>query len=191
MRIRDKEMNRTSCVIVLLLCWLLLPAIVSGVEKITQKDVVNESRGSSLIVKGVRVDEVPVRVASSEHYVLKWMEREVTGDDSEPGPGLSNQPELPRTLSLSQNYPNPFNPTTTITFDLPGDTGEKEHVELFVYDLRGRRVMTLIDTELEPGRHSIVWDGRDDRGVRVSSGIYLYRLGAGEGAYTKKMTVVK
>jgi flagellar hook assembly protein FlgD len=80
---------------------------------------------------------------------------------------------------------------STIAFDVPGTPGEKEHVEVTVYDIRLRRVSTLIESELEPGSYKLQWNGRDDRGARVSSGIYLYTLRAGERTFTRKMTVVK
>jgi hypothetical protein len=100
-------------------------------------------------------------------------------------------PVIPRSLSLSQNYPNPFNPSTTIAFDLPGTAVIKKRVSLIVYDIRGRRVRTLLDSDLEPGSHKIHWDGRDNRGQLVASGIYLFTLIAGEERFTRKMTILK
>jgi hypothetical protein len=97
---------------------------------------------------------------------------------------------IPKTLSLSQNYPNPFNPSTTITFDV-ASTDTKQPVSLSIYDVRGRCVKTLINSGLDPGSHKIHWDGRDERGQSVSSGIYLYTLKAGEERFTHKMTVLK
>jgi len=98
---------------------------------------------------------------------------------------------LPRSFILSQNYPNPFNPTTTISFNIPGEIGEKQPVILAIYDLRGRLVKTLINTELEPGSHKVVWDGRNEQGQRVSSGAYLYNLKSGDQIYTRKMLVLE
>jgi hypothetical protein len=100
-----------------------------------------------------------------------------------------NGHELPGSFSLSQNYPNPFNPSTTITFDLPGEADNRQHVNLTIYDLRGRRVRELINTDLETGSHKIHWDGRNDQGESVPSGIYIYRLKAGGETITRKMTV--
>ncbi|MFQ6104128.1 MAG: FlgD immunoglobulin-like domain containing protein, partial [Candidatus Glassbacteria bacterium] len=98
---------------------------------------------------------------------------------------------LPLALSLMQNYPNPFNPATTISFDVPGASGQKQKMRLLVYDLRGRLVKTLIDSALMPGRHSVAWNGRNEGGERVSSGVYLYMLRCGGKAYTKKMVMLK
>ena len=89
--------------------------------------------------------------------------------------------------TLYQNYPNPFNPTTTISFYLPG----REHVVLVIYDVQGRRVRTLFDKNADFGRHDITWDGKDDRGVPVSSGVYFYRLVVGKTQLTKKLTILK
>jgi hypothetical protein len=108
------------------------------------------------------------------------------GINDNPASGL-----FPKAFSLSQNYPNPFNPSTTIAFDIPGVSGEKQHVEVTVYDIRGRRVRTLIDSDLEPGSHKLHWNGRNDRGESVPSGIYLYALRAGGEVYTRKMMVLK
>ncbi len=92
-----------------------------------------------------------------------------------------------RALSLAQNAPNPFNPATTIAYTVPRDGP----VSLRVYDLRGRLVRTLLDGPQAAGAHSAQWDGRDDGGARVASGIYLYRLQAGDELRQRRMTLVK
>jgi hypothetical protein len=91
------------------------------------------------------------------------------------------------TFSLEQNHPNPFNPTTTIGFSLP----EATQVELDIYDVSGRRVRTLVDGRREAKRYAVEWDGRDDGGTRVASGIYFYRIVAGRHVETKKMVLLK
>jgi hypothetical protein len=101
---------------------------------------------------------------------------------------------LPRSFSLSQNYPNPFNPSTTIAFEIPaagGDPGAAQAVALAIYDLRGRKVRTLIDGKRKPGRYTVHWDGRDDRGQSVGSGVYLYRVKVGDFSEIRKMVVLK
>jgi len=113
----------------------------------------------------------------------------------DPSTGVSQEKpqgsNLPQSRILHQNYPNPFNPSTTITFDIPATVGVKQAVNLTIHDIRGRRVRTLIASEIEPGSHRIHWDGRNERGQQVSSGIYLYTLKADEERFTKKMTVLK
>lgn len=94
---------------------------------------------------------------------------------------------LPVTITLSQNYPNPFNPSTTISYSIPG----RAHVELAVYDISGARVKTLVDRVLEAGAYSLVFDGRDSRGLSISSGSYFYRLKTDSNTITRKMTFVK
>jgi hypothetical protein len=106
--------------------------------------------------------------------------------------GLGDSPGgagLPKAFSLSQNYPNPFNPMTTIRVDVPA--GPTEHATLAIYDLRGRRVRTLVDRPLEPGTHLFAWDGRDDDGRPVSSGTYIYRMKRGDERSSKKMILAK
>jgi hypothetical protein len=100
-------------------------------------------------------------------------------------------PKVPLTFSLSQNYPNPFNPSTTIALDIPGDPQEKCPVSLKIYDVRGRHVRTLLDSDLAVGSHWIVWNGRNENGEVVSSGIYIYVLKSGDRAITRKMLAIR
>ncbi len=102
---------------------------------------------------------------------------------------LEGLAELPRTFALEQNSPNPFNPSTTIGFALPGDS--PVWVSLRVYNLKGQLVRTLIDAVREPGGYQVQWDGADNRGVAVPSGIYFYRMRAGEFFATRKLVVLK
>ncbi len=89
--------------------------------------------------------------------------------------------------ALSQNYPNPFNPETTISYHLY----KTSKVNLSVYNLKGQRVKTLVNSQQANGKHSIVWNGTDDRGEKVSSGIYLYQLTADGKTVTRKMMLMK
>ncbi len=93
----------------------------------------------------------------------------------------------PAAFALTGNFPNPFNPSTTIAFTLPV-TGT---AELTVFDITGRKVRTLMEGTLSPGAHSVVWDGRDDSGVAVSSGVYLSRLRMGSMTATGRMMLLK
>ena len=93
-----------------------------------------------------------------------------------------------RQFALRQNHPNPFNPKTAIAFSLPAQS----EVSLTVYDVTGRVVRSLASGEVfEAGDHSITWSGKNDRGEEVSSGIYFYRLTAGDQQQTKRMLLVK
>ncbi len=94
---------------------------------------------------------------------------------------------IPTEFALFQNYPNPFNPTTEIRYSLPVN----EKVELAIYNALGQKIKTLLNTRQEAGFHSIAWDGTNNRGKAVSSGIYLYRINAGMFSAIKKMILLK
>jgi hypothetical protein len=93
----------------------------------------------------------------------------------------------PRDLELHQNYPNPFNPVTTLSFYMP----EAQHVSLVIYDVLGRRVRSLLEENMQYGGHEVLWDGRNDKGELVGSGVYFYRLVAGKNVFTRKLTLLK
>ena len=90
---------------------------------------------------------------------------------------------------LGQNHPNPFNPVTTIDYWVPG--GARNAVSLVIYDVRGARVRTLVNTEKAAGRYTAQWDGRNDAGAPVSSGVYFYRMVAGGFEKTHRMVLLK
>lgn len=104
-------------------------------------------------------------------------------------PGMADDSPLPGEFALYQNYPNPFNPTTTIAFTLPGQGAL--HTTLRIYNILGQRMRTLLDARLESGCHIATWDGRDDSGQSVSSGVYFYSLRAGSLAGRRKMVLLK
>ena len=90
--------------------------------------------------------------------------------------------------ALYQNYPNPFNPQTRIT-QVSGE--HAGGVELAIYDVLGRRIRTLVVTEQGLGRHEAVWDDRDEGRMPVGSGVYVYRLRAGDFRVTRRMLLVR
>ena len=94
---------------------------------------------------------------------------------------------IPNVTKLSGNYPNPFNPTTTINFT----TKEAGNVNLTIYNIRGQKVKTLVNDNLDAASHSVVWNGKDDNGKAVSSGVYFYKMQAGKYTSTKKMILMK
>jgi len=95
-------------------------------------------------------------------------------------------PRVPE-LVLHQNYPNPFNPETRIEFELPADGW----VDVAVYNILGRKVATLEARRLPAGKHSVVWNGENDSGEQVASGVYLYRVSTSAKAKTRKMVLVR
>jgi hypothetical protein len=94
---------------------------------------------------------------------------------------------IPVQYVLEQNYPNPFNPSTTINFTLP----KAEEIKLVVYDLLGKAIRTLADGQVTAGTHSVVWDGQDQHGNKVSTGLYIYRLESKSVTLARKMLLVK
>ncbi len=94
---------------------------------------------------------------------------------------------IPQSYKLFQNYPNPFNPQTQMRYDLP----EPGHVKLYVYNVLGQRVRVLVDETQEAGHQSVIWDGKDEDGREVASGIYFYKIKTEGYQKTKKMVLLK
>ncbi len=100
---------------------------------------------------------------------------------------VENSGRVTNTFILFENYPNPFNPYTTISYQL----FEAGLVEMDIFNILGQKVRTLVHEEKQAGRHWVKWKGMDDRGERVVSGVYFYRLQAGDRVEIKKMTLLK
>ncbi|RMF60996.1 MAG: T9SS C-terminal target domain-containing protein, partial [Calditrichaeota bacterium] len=101
--------------------------------------------------------------------------------------GVAKAAGLPEGYALFQNYPNPFNPETEIRFQLP----EARHVVVRIYNTLGQEIRSLVDRDYAAGPHTVNWDGKDNHGQPVSSGVYLYQLHAGEFASVRKMLLVR
>jgi choice-of-anchor B domain-containing protein len=127
-------------------------------------------------------DDGAVEPGRTYHYRLGAIDRD--GEVLSPIQSLT----IPvRTVQLEQNHPNPFNPHTRIAFE----TAQAGDVTLAVYSPRGERVRTLASGHKGPGRHVVVWNGRNDAGSRVSSGAYFYRLRANGETLTRRMILLK
>ncbi|MCK4695451.1 MAG: T9SS type A sorting domain-containing protein, partial [Candidatus Cloacimonetes bacterium] len=100
----------------------------------------------------------------------------------------SDDEEIPLVTKLKGNFPNPFNPSTTISFSTAEST---ELTEMVIYNLKGQKVKTLVNEKLDAGTHQVVWNGKDNSGKNVSSGVYFYRLKSGKYTSTKKMILMK
>jgi hypothetical protein len=96
--------------------------------------------------------------------------------------GIGDGDTIPKTFSLGQNHPNPFNPTTTIGFSLP----KPSRVTLRIFDVSGRLVRTLADEEMPAGVHRKIWDA-----TGVATGVYFYRIQAGDFVQTRKLVLLK
>jgi hypothetical protein len=131
-------------------------------------------------------------VSEGYKYHYKATSVDFSGNESDPtGPesltGVAGDVISDR-FALHQNVPNPFNPTTVIQYVVP-ESGA--YVTLRIYDVGGRLVRTLVDGVVRSGLKSVVWDGRDGRGVRAASGVYFYRLEAPGYVKTRKMVLMK
>ena len=144
-----------------------------------------------LVIEGT-VDPRSLRVVEAdildEHYdIYKLVE-----DGDVPAPDLSEEqldpasPEI-RETKLFQSHPNPANPTSTISFQLK----DRSYVTLRIFNVNGQVVRTLVNEELSPKEYNIIWDTTDNKGGRVSSGIYFYRLRAGGFVDQRKLVILK
>ncbi|UCE17295.1 MAG: PKD domain-containing protein [Gemmatimonadota bacterium] len=100
---------------------------------------------------------------------------------------LKAESQSPMTYDLLQNYPNPFNPETTIEYELP----RASYTSIIIYNIKGERIKGLVEAEQAGGHHSVIWDGTDDRGQKVSSGLYFYEMKAESFTHIQKMLLLK
>lgn len=119
------------------------------------------------------------RILAGEDVELDELEKR-----NEAGPA---EDQLPTQISLGPAFPNPFNPSTTISYQIPG----AGRVRLRLYDMLGQLVTTLVDREVAAGKHSVVWDGRNERGEFVATGVYLYRMEVASVVRTKKLVLAR
>lgn len=101
--------------------------------------------------------------------------------------GVNQTNTLPYEFAIRGNFPNPFNPSTTIAYSLPAEGQAK----LTIYSITGQKIRTLVSGRLSAGDHAVVWDGRDERGMTVSSGVYISRLESGKSVRTARMLLLK
>lgn len=94
---------------------------------------------------------------------------------------------IPKKYELNQNYPNPFNPMTSISFSI----ASKEHVILSIYDIGGNLITTLVDKDMQPGTYRVQWNCTNGNGVKVTTGVYIYKLESGSFTQSKKMILMK
>jgi hypothetical protein len=154
-----------------------------------------ESRFPDIDVTAIEPDNYDIHVV--------WRDRLYGGNDEiyyrhaifPPGgiKEVKRTTSIPKAFYLYQNYPNPFNPSTTIEFRIPENDEDREvvHVSLQIYTIRGQCVRTLLNETKEPGDYKIYWNGTDDNGMNLSSGIYLCQIVAGNYMYTRKMVLLK
>ena len=112
--------------------------------------------------------------------MISWM-----GNETEEN--ITPVDETPSAYKLTQNFPNPFNPSTTIMFDMRA----KGHVSLKIYNVAGQLVRTLVNGVKDAGHHKLTWDGRNNSGVSVASGVYFYKMETTNFSQTKKMIMLR
>jgi hypothetical protein len=152
----------------------------------------NENRATQLnssLIKGKSPYRFVDRTADFGTTYYYWLEDvSIHGHKALHGPISGNlATALPHVYRLEQNYPNPFNPRTTIKFSLP----KSSHVEMYIVNVLGQRVRTLIDADIKAGFHQTIWDGKNDYGIDVSSGIYFITMQCGEVKKLRKVMLVK
>jgi subtilisin family serine protease len=157
-------------------------------------DIVLETstEGNTLIVDGVTGPDTSYywSVRASDEDMRERQAREVWRFSRAGQTSLDPEEGLPLARTgLFQNSPNPFNPSTVITFSVGGD--RKAHVKLEIFDVRGRRIKTLISDNIEPGMHRLTWNGTDRHGRSVGSGIYFCRLAVEGLTMTRKMNLLR
>ncbi len=141
----------------------------------------------------IKIDEININLTvgfqfdyitnNDDQIVYEWV-----GNDPDPIlPVEPPPPSQPTEFTLYQNYPNPFNPSTTIKFALK----EKADVVLKVYNILGQEVRTLVNVKQSAGYKTVLWDGRDNNGVPVATGVYIYRIQANDFVKNKKMVLLK
>jgi len=158
-------------------------------------DIMSGTYGSPLMGNSRRTNDLVLDLQTGEYYLSvraidtgfatsAWAAEVFTGVT----PVFPDTPDdLPTCYTLAPNKPNPFNPFTTISYGIP----REGQVSLVIFDVAGRFVRTLVNTWQGPGKYSVRWDGRDDAGRAVGSGVYFYRMSAGEEIFTGKMALLK
>jgi len=160
-----------------------LAEAIAGVDSV---DITCYGVCDSVMVIAKVTDCVPEEIRESDNVASRFF---CAPDSIDPLgiPEQSEQPVIPETFSLSQNYPNPFNPVTQIKYALSEDS----YVKLTIYNILGRKVITLVNERQVAGYKMVRWDSRSLSGNEVASGIYFYRFQAGDFMQTRKMVLIR
>jgi len=164
------------------------------IDEDTKKVIVSDMQGGIIEPNGYAYLSIPVQFKGS-NYDIGLIQLEnvnlagVKGDliQQVTRSAISEVKLIPNDFSLQQNFPNPFNPSTEIRFDLP----KEGHVELLVYNMAGQKVRTIESGNMKPGYHSMIWNGTNDNGSRVSTGMYFYSIQTNNFQAVKKMLFLK
>jgi len=155
----------------------------------------------SSVIREISLEELDTRLSVHPQKIILLPNRLLVFEETVSGTGIMSfsasqtfgkresdeHLTVPLEFALERNYPNPFNPTTTISFSIPsGDI-----VKLEIFNILGQRVRTLLNEHRTPRRHSVIWDGRNNAGEEVSSGVYFTRLSADDNVASQKMLLLK
>ena len=158
-----------------ILGWRVYRSVDEGIEyeRLTEEFLPAEARSY--------LDDAPAR-GEKATYRLTWLT-----PDGEQIAGHTSVAVVAMRTAMGQNFPNPFNPVTTIPFDIGGRT----HVRLTIYNIAGQLVRTLVDETLDADSYAVEWDGRDESGAAVASGVYFYKLMASRFHDVRKLVLAK
>lgn len=160
-----------------------LPSWLTVQESAVTIDIPKGKQSDTKLTITMTVADAPP-VASAE---VPLVIRDGAGNSWKFTVAVEAAPSIPLTTALHDNYPNPFNPSTTISYSL----AESGHARIIVFNSLGQQVRTLADGPQSAGVHVVQWDGRNENGQNVSSGVYFYRLTAGRFMQTKRMMLVE
>ncbi len=147
----------------------------------------SQSFSDDYLFKGI-LDEIELfnRVITPAEVQAIWA-ADSAGKCKSPVTGIKRSSRIPSEFGLLQNYPNPFNPSTTFRYQLP----QAANVQLIIYNTLGQVVRRLVESQQAAGEYETMWDGKDYTGRTVASGVYLYRIQAGDFVQTRKMLLLK
>ena len=157
-----------------------------GDENFSEHDITTSAWGAQSVYATDVDDDGDIDVLSASSYY--GMDHKIAWYENLQITGINEDNYLILKVDDLKNYPNPFNPKTTINFSV---TQTSSFVTLDIYNIKGQKVKHLVSDQLPTGQHSVVWDGRDDNGKSVSSGIYFYKLKTNNFEKTRKMILMK
>jgi hypothetical protein len=153
-------------------------------DKLRINDAMIDGTGNSNSINTYQYIDASVKDGKTYYYQLSDLDYNGNEIFHEP---IKINVSLPKRFELDQNYPNPFNPETTISYQL----SHSGYCYLKIFNLQGQLVRTLVSENQESGRYSVVWDGRDDNGFTLPSGVYIYQLRHNDLVETRKMNFIK
>ncbi len=166
--------------------WPLDP---NGPDSLAAARFVGPQHASVYFAFNIDYIQEDVRRAAILDRVLTWLDTAASAEIALQRTEGNGTPDLPDRLTMGQNYPNPFNPTTAIRVGVPESV--KGDVSLRIYNVKGQLVKTLFQGSKTPGWHTFTWDGKDNSGVTVSTGVYFSRFDDSQTVLTRKMILLK